>query len=54
MVVCHKEEGSYVRFLDLKERTPKLRPLDFTGFHKEAEEVASLTRLDKIIFAIYS
>jgi SOS-response transcriptional repressor LexA len=21
MVVCHKEEGSYVRFLDLKERT---------------------------------
>jgi SOS-response transcriptional repressor LexA len=52
-VILHKEEGSYVMSLDLKDKIPKLRPLDLTGYYKEAEQV-SLTRLDKVVFTISS
>jgi len=52
-VILHKEEGSYVMSLDLKDKIPKLRPLDLTGYYKEAEQV-SLTHLDKVVFTISS
>jgi len=58
-VVCHNKKGSYIKSLDLKDKIPKLRPLDHEGYHKEAEQVR-LTRLDrstgldKIVFTISS
>jgi SOS-response transcriptional repressor LexA len=51
--VCHKEEGSCVRFLDLTDNTTKLRPLDLSRF-MQAEEVTDSPKLDKTIFIISS
>ncbi len=53
MVVCHKEDGSYVKSLDLKDNIPNLRPLDLTHY-METEQVTGVTHLDKIVFIISS
>ena len=53
LVVCHQEEGSYLRSLDLTNNIPKLRPLDLTRY-LETEQMTDLTRLDKIVFIISS
>jgi len=53
MVVWHKEEGSYIRSLDLADKTIKLRPLNLVRYKKSAQ-AASLTQVDKIIFKLSS
>jgi len=53
MVVCDKEEGSFVRSLDLSDNVPKLRPLELSRY-METEQVTSLSQLDKIVFIISS
>ncbi|MEW6657598.1 MAG: XRE family transcriptional regulator [Thermodesulfobacteriota bacterium] len=52
-VVFHQPEGSFLRFLQLKGKNGYLRPLDLASY-METEEVASLFKLDKIVFTISS
>jgi SOS-response transcriptional repressor LexA len=53
MVICHQDEGCYLKSLDLTGNTPKLRPLDLAHY-KESERVTSLTKMDKVVFVISS
>ncbi|RJR40649.1 MAG: S24 family peptidase [Deltaproteobacteria bacterium] len=52
-VVCHHLEGSCVRCFDLTNSIPKLRPLKLDRYH-EAEPVFELTKIDKVVFVIFS
>ena len=53
MVICHRQEGSYVRSYDLTNCLPNLRPLDLSRY-QESEPVTEATDLDKIVFIISS
>ncbi len=53
MVICHREEGSYVRSYDLRNCLPSLRPLDLSRY-QESEPLTASTTIDKIVFAISS
>ncbi|MDD2902001.1 MAG: XRE family transcriptional regulator [Syntrophales bacterium] len=53
MVVCHQDEGCYLKSLDLTNNTPKLRPLDLTRY-QESEHAPILAKLDKIVFVVSS
>jgi len=52
-VVFHKSEGSFIKFLELKGDSAKLRPLDLRRY-QETEEVSSFAQMDKVIFVISS
>lgn len=53
MVVCRRDDGCYIRSLDLTHNIPKLRPLDLARY-QESEQLATLTKVDKIVFIVSS